>query len=95
MPPIRNIIYSKTNLQIPVAVRAITVFFLFSLFGIFIGNSHEKEAADFLAVAVKTLRNWRNLCKGPAYKKIGRLVRYSTADLAAYAEKTTVHAIQR
>ena len=55
----------------------------------------EKEAADFLAVAVKTLRNWRNLCKGPAYKKIGRLVRYSTADLAAYAEKNTVHAIQR
>ena len=55
----------------------------------------EKEAAAFLVVAVKTLRNWRNLCKGPSYKKIGRLVRYSTADLAAYAEKTTVQAIQR
>lgn len=55
----------------------------------------EKEAAEFLVVAVKTLRNWRNLCKGPSYKKIGRLVRYSTADLAAFAEKTTVQAIQR
>ena len=55
----------------------------------------EKEAANFLVVAVKTLRNWRNLCKGPSYKKIGRLVRYSVADLAAYAEKTTVQAIHR
>ena len=55
----------------------------------------EKEAADFLVVAVKTLRNWRNLCKGPSYKKIGRLVRYTTSDLAAYAEKTTVQAIHR
>lgn len=55
----------------------------------------EKEAADFLVVAVKTLRNWRNLCKGPSYKKIGRMVRYSTADLAAFAEKNTVQAIHR
>lgn len=55
----------------------------------------EKEAAAYLVVAVKTLQNWRSLCKGPAYKKIGRLVRYSTPDLAAYAEKTTVQAIQR
>ena len=55
----------------------------------------EKEAAAYLVVAVKTLQNWRSLCKGPAYKKIGRLVRYSAPDLAAYAEKTTVQAIQR
>ena len=53
LPPIRNIIYSKTNLQIPVAVRVITVFFLFSLFGIFIGNSHEKEAAEIAAQKAK------------------------------------------
>ena len=55
----------------------------------------EAEAAAYLVVAVKTLQNWRGLCKGPSYKKIGRLVRYSTADLAAFAEKTTVHSIQR
>lgn len=55
----------------------------------------EKEAAAYLVVAVKTLQNWRSLCKGPSFKKIGRLVRYSTADLVAYAEKTTVQAIHR
>ena len=59
------------------------------------GYITEKEAAAYLVVAVKTLQNWRGLCKGPAYKKIGRLVRYSTADLAAFAEKNTVQAIQR
>lgn len=45
----------------------------------------EKEAAAILHTAVRTLRNWRALGKGPRYRKIGqRLVRYHRADLAAF-----------
>lgn len=45
----------------------------------------EKETAAILGTAVATLRNWRALGKGPAFRKIGeRLVRYHRADLAAF-----------
>lgn len=45
----------------------------------------EHEAAATLDIAVRTLRNWRALRKGPKYRKIGaRLVRYHRADLAAF-----------
>jgi hypothetical protein len=45
----------------------------------------ELEAAAILDSAVRTLRNWRALGKGPKYRKIGqRLVRYHRADLAAF-----------
>ena len=45
----------------------------------------EHEAAAALSVAVRTLRNWRALHKGPRYRKIGaRMVRYHIADLADY-----------
>lgn len=45
----------------------------------------EYEAAASLGIAVRTLRNWRALRKGPRYRKIGaRLVRYHVADLAAF-----------
>ena len=45
----------------------------------------ESEAAAILDTAVRTLRNWRSLRKGPRYRKIGqRLVRYHRADLAAF-----------
>ena len=45
----------------------------------------ECEAAASLGVAVRTLRNWRALRKGPRYRKIGaRLVRYHRADLAEF-----------
>ena len=43
----------------------------------------EQEAAATLNCAIRTLRNWRALRKGPRYRKIGdRLVRYHRADLA-------------
>ena len=46
----------------------------------------EHEAADLLKTAVRTLRNWRSLRKGPPYRKIGqRAVRYHRADLEAFA----------
>lgn len=45
----------------------------------------EYEAAATLGIAVRTLRNWRALRKGPRYRKIGaRLVRYHVADLVEF-----------
>ncbi len=45
----------------------------------------EMEAAEAMHVAVRTLRNWRSLHKGPRFRKIGqRLVRYHRADLDAF-----------
>lgn len=45
----------------------------------------EQEAAATLNCAVRTLRNWRALHKGPRYRKIGaRMVRYHRADLAEF-----------
>lgn len=45
----------------------------------------EREVAAILSTAVRTLRNWRALRKGPRYRKIGaRMVRYHRADLAEF-----------
>ncbi|HKR77507.1 MAG TPA: helix-turn-helix domain-containing protein [Rhodanobacter sp.] len=45
----------------------------------------EQEAAATLNCAIRTLRNWRALRKGPRFHKIGaRLVRYRRADLLAF-----------
>jgi predicted DNA-binding transcriptional regulator AlpA len=50
----------------------------------------EHEAAAILSTAVRTLRNWRALRKGPRYRKIGaRLVRYHRADLAEFQQVMT------
>lgn len=50
----------------------------------------EHEAAAILSTAVRTLRNWRALRKGPRYRKIGaRMVRYHRADLAAFQHVMT------
>ena len=51
----------------------------------------EREAAKVLGCSVALLRKWRLYrqdpeCQGPAYCKIGRLVRYSQADIAAFIE---------
>ncbi|OOG38179.1 helix-turn-helix domain-containing protein [Rhodanobacter sp. C05] len=47
----------------------------------------EHEAALILSTAVRTLRNWRALRKGPRYRKIGaRMVRYHRADLAEFQQ---------
>jgi len=44
-----------------------------------------KEAAAFLKCKPETLRAWRKRGLGPAYTKIGRLVRYGFADLLNWA----------
>lgn len=50
----------------------------------------EHEAAAILSTAVRTLRNWRALRKGPRYRKIGaRMVRYHRADLTEFQKIMT------
>jgi predicted site-specific integrase-resolvase len=41
----------------------------------------ERQAAQILGVSVKTLQTWRWAGRGPAFVKIGRLVRYDENDL--------------
>jgi hypothetical protein len=44
----------------------------------------EINAARILSLSVKTLRRWRWAGKGPAFRKIGRAVRYAGSDLEAF-----------
>jgi Helix-turn-helix domain len=46
----------------------------------------EVEAADYLRLAAATLRNWRSGGVGPRFHKLGGAVRYSLADLDAWAD---------
>ena len=42
----------------------------------------ENEVAAFTGASLTTVRRWRREGRGPAYRKIGRLVRYRRDDLA-------------
>jgi hypothetical protein len=44
----------------------------------------ETNAARILSLSVKTLRRWRWAGKGPAFRKLGRAVRYALSDLEAF-----------
>jgi hypothetical protein len=46
----------------------------------------ERFTANRLGVSVETLRTWRKRGVGPRYRKLGRCVRYSLADLDAFVE---------
>lgn len=46
----------------------------------------EEAAAKFLGMAKEGLRGMRKKNEGPPWHKFGRLVRYSLADLGAWAE---------
>jgi predicted DNA-binding transcriptional regulator AlpA len=50
----------------------------------------ERDAAKALCCSVAALRKWRLLGRGPAYCKIGRLVRYPLSELQAYMESCRV-----
>jgi len=50
----------------------------------------DNEAANELGLAVQTLRNWRNKCKGPPYLKIGRSIRYQVEDIETYKRKKRI-----
>jgi len=45
---------------------------------------NEHFVAQFFDVSLGTVRHWRYLGKGPRYKKVGALVRYSIEDLNAW-----------
>jgi hypothetical protein len=51
---------------------------------------NELEAADFLAVSVGTLQDWRLHRTGPVYHKFGRAVRYARIELECYAESCRI-----
>jgi hypothetical protein len=51
-----------------------------------IGFRDERFAASYLAVSVETLRTWRKQNRGPRFRRLGRCVRYSSADLLAFVE---------
>ncbi len=46
----------------------------------------EDEVAGQLGCSVALLRKWRRVGGGPPFCRIGRLVRYSEADIAAYID---------
>lgn len=53
----------------------------------------EHQTAVILGCKVSTLRKWRMLGKGPAFCRVGRLVRYSEADLVAFIAATRVEPV--
>ncbi len=54
---------------------------------------NEHEAAEFLNLSVKTLQQWRHLCKPPIYVKFGRSVRYRLGDLQAFITANVISPI--
>lgn len=44
----------------------------------------EAEAAAFLRLKASTLRQWRNLGRGPAYYRVGGAIRYDQAALEKF-----------
>jgi Helix-turn-helix domain len=51
---------------------------------------NENETAELLGCTVSALRKWRMLGKGPAFCRVGRLVRYSELDLSAFLDANRV-----
>ncbi|WP_029084331.1 AlpA family transcriptional regulator [Bradyrhizobium sp. th.b2] len=48
----------------------------------------DRAAAKYLNVSTSTLAKWRMRKFGPRYHRFGVLVRYTLADLDAYAEQS-------
>lgn len=49
-----------------------------------------EEAADYLKVTAQKLADLRYLREGPRFRKVGRLIRYSHADLDSWLDQGTV-----
>ncbi|QYI99719.1 helix-turn-helix domain-containing protein [Thalassovita mediterranea] len=50
----------------------------------------ESQAANYLAVSPRTLRNWRTRGGGPKFVKVSaRCIRYRLKDLVDWADKRT------
>lgn len=52
---------------------------------------NETEAAEYMAVSVKTLQSWRHRWvhhrEGPQWLKVGRAVRYRVGDIESYLRR--------
>jgi len=44
------------------------------------------EVAEWLGVTVQTLQGWRYARTGPAYTKLGRMIRYERNQVAAFID---------
>jgi hypothetical protein len=51
---------------------------------------NEKDAAQVLGCSAGLLRKWRQSGEGPAFCKIGRLVRYRADDLASFVAASRI-----
>jgi predicted DNA-binding transcriptional regulator AlpA len=51
-----------------------------------IGFRDERYAANYLGISIETLHTWRQKNRGPRWRKFGRCVRYSLADLAEFVQ---------
>lgn len=52
----------------------------------------ESEAARILGCTVACLRGWRRKKRGPAFIRVGRLVRYRPSELAEFMDSNRVAA---
>jgi hypothetical protein len=55
LPPVRKLAYSKTNKEIPIKIRAASIFALIVAFGVFIGQSQDKRAQEVAAQQSKEM----------------------------------------
>ena len=55
----------------------------------------EDAVGERLGCSVALLRKWRRVGGGPAFCRIGRLVRYPQADLAAFIEAMKSRAVDK
>jgi len=49
LPPVRKFTYTKTNKEIPIKIRAASIFALIVAFGIFVGQSQDKKSQEVAA----------------------------------------------
>ena len=57
---------------------------------------NESEAAEYLGLKKQTLANWRSTGSSELpFVKVGRLVRYRSADLDAWLESRTVRPMKQ
>ncbi len=48
----------------------------------------EERAADALGLSPRTLQRWRVEGRGPAYRKLGKRIGYTEADLREFVERS-------
>jgi hypothetical protein len=58
------------------------------------GHTDERGTAEELNVAVRTLRKWRQLGKGPPYVEVGRRIYYGDESRAAWLRSRQVQPVR-